>query len=333
MGIRYICSCIPATFSCGFRLSKNVGYCLWYSVSGCRLTSLMFLVQGTISMLGMIIGIALISLDHLNKDDDTYLTVGVGMTSSLIGYWLPEPRAPGKKRKKKNEDIRSDKNCQVPLQIQNNTTIGSSSKDFGSTPSLRNGRVPSRVNKIRKKLDTPEFNAGINLGKNILSGVKDEVEKEQQMRSDAGLTTVNIKIDTSINSGKRCGVSIGCFNPFKKCYSCIRSRKSWISKKNGKLLLFIVRSILSILGMIAGIVLIVLDKLNDQKGPYLTVGIALVSSIIGYWLPSPNQPQKSKNRKKPISKKKLRKAKREAKVLRKNVNRRKRSPPDPENMV
>lgn len=318
MGIRYICSCIPATFSCSFRLSKNAGNCLWYSVSGCRLASLMFLVQGMISMLGMMIGIALISLDHLNKDDNTYLTVGIGMTSSLIGYWLPEPKAPGKKRKKKKEDTCSDKNCQVAPLIQNNATIG---------------RGSSKINNIRKKLDTPEFNAGIDLGKNIFSGVKNEVKKDQQMRSDAGLTTVNIKIDTSINSGKRCGVSIGCFNPCKKCYSCFRSRKSWISKKNGKFLVFAVRSILSILGMVAGIVLIVLDKLNDQDGPYLTVGIALVSSIIGYWLPSPNQPRKNKNKKKPISKKNLRKANREAKFLRKTVSRRKRPTPNPDNMV
>ncbi len=324
MGIRYICSCIPATFSCSFRLSKNVGYCLWYSVSGCRLTSLMFLVQGMISMLGMMIGITLISLDHLNKDDNTYLTVGIGMTSSLVGYWLPEPRAPGKKRKKKKEDTCSTKNNQVSPATQNSQI----------SQIAQNSKVSRRANKIRRKLDTPEFAAGIDLGKNIFTGVKGEIVKERQAMSEAGLATVDIDTEmSSANSRNCCKVSISCFNPCKKCYACFRSRTSWISKKNGKFLVFLVRSILSILGMVAGIVLIVLDKLNDQDGPYLTVGIGLVSSIIGYWLPSPNQPQKRKKKDKPFSKKKLRKARREAEKLNKNIRRGKKLPANSDNIV
>nr|QBK90735.1 MAG: hypothetical protein LCPAC201_00360 [Pithovirus LCPAC201] len=265
-------------------------------------------------MLGMMIGIALISLDHLNKDDTTYLTVGIGMTSSLVGYWLPEPRAPGGKNKK----VKSETPCTMEDGQSNSQKETQRSNGESGVP------IPKKIRKIQDKLDDPMFSAGVDLTKNIFSGVKDEIDKEKQAMSTAGLTAVDIEVEINQTDGKCCQVSLNCFNPCQRCYSCFRSRTSWISKKNGKFLVFLVRSILSILGMIAGIVLVVLDKLNDQDGPYLTVGIGLISSIIGYWLPSPNRPNKNKKKEKPLSRKKLRKAKKEAENLRKETIRRKR---------
>lgn len=186
---------------------QNGAGCVWYGISSCQLSSLLFLVQGSISIMGMMLGIALISLDHLNDDDHTYLAVGVGLTSGLVGYWLPAPGSP-KRKIKKVVKSRSSRNL---------------------------------LNK--------ESN-------------KDSPPNESKSR--------------------------------KKCCSCLPDKPAFLSKRNAKLLVFLIRAILSILGMFAGTTLFVLYQLNDEKGPYLTVGIGLVNGIIGYWLPSPTVQNRAK---------------------------------------
>ncbi len=299
----------------------------------------MFLVQGLISMMGMMIGVALISLDHLNKDNTTYLTVGIGMTSSLVGYWLPEPKAPGQKRKKVESETENSGKCDGSNQTECNF-----SPQAGRQGVSVNGitqTVTKKTKRIQEKLDRSEFSAGIGLSKDIISGIKTEVDREKLAMANAGLTSVDseLVVPPPPTSDKHCcSVSFSCFNPCRKCCPRIRSRASWISKKNGKSLVFLVRSILSILGMLAGMILLVLDQLNEGDGPYLTVGIGLISSIIGYWLPSPNNPNryKKKNKIKSIPRRRLRKAKIEAQKLTKVVKRKRRRPVNqnqPDNMV
>lgn len=219
----------------------------------------------------MTIGIAMICLDHLNKDNTTYLTVGVAMTSSLVAYWLPEPGSPGRKKKK----------CHA-----------------SDCPQNRSLSKPSR-NKKRSRSEPAN---------------SDTIARKPSNRT--GMTTVDL--ENQVKPGRcrgQCTIkSILCCCWI--CY-CLRNMPAAVSKKNGKFLIFLIRAILSFIGMFAGIVLIVLDQINDGDGPYLTVGIAMLTSIIGYWLPSPKRPTLSRKGPKRIPRAELRQATKQANLLKK----------------